>query len=107
MPVVATVIMMVVIVLIPQQPGAEQIDAKPERRDRDCLIEGNWYWMEQTYHTFIGDQQCDHCQHDCAREPSQIAKLAGSDVKRRLLAPRRAKAYAIAAISSAAACVDM
>ena len=81
MPVVVIMVMIAMIVLFSEQPGAEHVDAKSERCDGNCLIEGDRYWTDQAPDTFPRDHECDHCQYDRSREPRQIAKLAGSKGK--------------------------
>ena len=54
----------VVIVILPQQPGADEVDAQPERPERDRLPEGDGHRPEQTCEAFVADEESDHRKND-------------------------------------------
>src|ERR1700732_1871760 len=68
-----------VIMAAGQQPGAGDIDHKPERRDRDRLVESDRYGLEKARDGFIGDQKRNHRQYNGAGIPGEIAELAGPE----------------------------
>jgi len=67
------------LVVIAQQDGAEEINAKPEYRDRNGLVERNRHRIDQAIDAFVADQERDHGQHDGAGEGRQVAELAGPE----------------------------
>ena len=57
---------MMVIVAVAQQEGADQIDAKPEHSHRDRLGITNRHWMHQSQYAFVGDLNGDHPENQRA-----------------------------------------
>lgn len=77
-----TVAMIVMVVMIvPQQPGADQIDAETESGDGDRLIEADRQGAQEAHHGLIADQQGDESQKDGARISRQFADLTGPEGK--------------------------
>src|SRR5581483_772365 len=62
-----------------QQPGAGDVDQKPERGDRDRLVEGDRNRIEEAKHRLIADQKGDHREHDRTGIAGEIAELAGPE----------------------------
>ena len=51
--------MMIMVMLVAQQPRADEIDDKAEHRDRDRLAIGNRNRVDQPVHAFISDLNRD------------------------------------------------
>ena len=82
--VVAPMVIMEVMVVVPaaQQPRAGDVDCKPDKGDRNDLIEAYWHRREKSGDRLIGDQHCDHRQNDGTGEPGEITELASAKVHR-------------------------
>ena len=74
-----------VIVAVAKQPRARDIYSKTEAGDRDGFGEVNRHGREQAADGLIADQQRDHCEDDRAREPGEVAKLAGPKSEARVV----------------------
>lgn len=53
------------------------VDGEAQASDRDGLGKMDWYRREDAAYGLIADQYGYHCQDDGAREPRQVAQLAG------------------------------
>src|SRR5271169_4762436 len=74
-----------VMVAAAEQPRARDIYSKTEAGDRDGFGEVNRHGREQAADGLIADQQRDHCEDDRAREPGEVAKLAGPKSEARVV----------------------
>ena len=84
---------MMMIVLVAQQIGAEQIDAEADDRDRDRLIEGDGHRRDQTLDALVADQERDHGERDGAGEGGEVAELAGAEGEARVVARSGVNTY--------------
>jgi hypothetical protein len=74
------------VVLLPvQEPGAGEIDAQSQRRDRKRLLEMDGHGMEQPQDRLIADPERDEPQDDGAGKCRQFAELAGTERKARIV----------------------
>jgi hypothetical protein len=74
-----------VIMGVAQQPGAGQVDAQSERRDRDRLAEMNVDRIQEAQHRFVTDAERDHAEDDGAGKRRQFTELAGAKRKARIV----------------------
>ncbi len=74
-----TVPMTMPVMIAAQQPGAHDIDAEPDHRDRDGFGEMDRNRRQESRDRLIADQHGNHRKHDGAAEARQIAELAGSE----------------------------
>ena len=68
-----------------EQPRARRVYEKAEHRDRDGLGKAYRHRGEEAAHGLIANQQRNHCEDDSAREPGQVAKLAGPEGEARIV----------------------
>ena len=78
---VIRVFVIVVVMVVTQQPRAEEIDAETKDGDRNRLVEGDRHRVEQAYDTFVPNEERDHGQHNSAGEPGHVAEHAGTKGK--------------------------
>lgn len=71
--------MVVMMMLVAQQPGAYEIDRQAQRRDRDRFAVSDRDGVQQAIKALIGDQQGDHAEHDRACVARQVSQLAGAE----------------------------
>ena len=89
-PVVMVTVMIVsmfvmVAVLVAEQPGADEIDHKPDHGDgyRFCVGDGDR--PRQSHQTLIGDHECDDAENDRARESGEVAELSRAEGEARVM----------------------
>ena len=68
-----------------QEPGAEDVDSKPEDGDRDRLAEADRDGREETHDRLIGDEERDRRQNEGARKPREIAEFASAEGEARVV----------------------
>ncbi len=71
----------IMLLVLVQQPGADQVDGEAERGERDRFVEGDRYRVDQPLDALIADEERDHRQDDGAGERGQIAEFAGAEGK--------------------------
>jgi hypothetical protein len=82
---VAVVVAMVVrgrhavIVILAQKPGADEVDAQPERRKRDRLPERDGHRPEQACKAFVADEEGDHRKNDGAGKGGKVAEFTDTE----------------------------
>src|SRR5262245_1369979 len=69
----------VIVVVVPQQPDAREIDQQSKHCDRNRLTEVDRHGREKTQYCFVPDDQRDHGEHDGAGEAREIAQLARTE----------------------------
>src|SRR4051794_4788352 len=69
---------MVMIVRIAQQPRTDDVDAKPEHRDRYGFAIRNGDGMNEPDRALVGDLNRDHRKDDRTGEGCEIAELPGT-----------------------------
>ena len=79
-----TVAMMIVIVAIAQQPRADEVDTKAQRRDRYRLAIRNRNRMNQPGYAFIENLNRDQAQDNRAGKGGKVAELAGAEGETRI-----------------------
>src|SRR3954467_13344704 len=72
---------LVVIMIVSQEPRTEQINREAQCRDGDGFAVSNRHGVEQPDRAFVGDLNGDQPQNDRAGKGSQIAELAGAEDK--------------------------
>ena len=75
----AVAMTMAVIMPTGQQPGARDVDRKPNDSDRDGLTEVDRKRVQEAIDGLIADQDGDHREHDSAAVACQIAELARAE----------------------------
>jgi hypothetical protein len=82
---IAVVMMMarmtVIVMIVAQQPGTHDIDAKAKRRNGDGLAEMDFDRRRKPEQTFVGNRNGNNGEQDRAGETREFAKLAGSECK--------------------------
>jgi len=68
--------MMMVVRIVFEQEGADEIDAEPKRGDRDRFVKVNSQWREQPMHRFRRHRQSDNGKDDCARVAAENTDLS-------------------------------
>ena len=71
----------VVMIAVVQQPRADEVHTKTERRDRNGLAEPDRHRPDQARHGFISDEHRNHRQYDRARKGREFPQFAGSKRK--------------------------
>lgn len=72
------------IMILPQQKGAGDIDAKTDDRDEDRLVEVDCHGIFQPNKTLPGHQKGDQREDDGARKTGEISKLSSAEGKTRI-----------------------
>ena len=78
------VAMVVMVMLLAKQEGADEIDGKPEHGNGDGFAIGNRDRVDQPLHALEGDLDRDDAENDGAGEGGEIAELAGAEGEMRI-----------------------
>jgi hypothetical protein len=78
---VALFFMSMVMVVIVQQPRADEVYTKTEHRDGNGLAEPDLNWIDETRYGLVSNEERNHRQYDCARKGREFSQLAGSQRK--------------------------
>ena len=81
---------MLMVVILAQQPGADEIDGEAEHGDRNRLAVGDRHRIEQPHHALIGDLKRDHARMIALAKAARSPNLPVPKVKCALRACRRA-----------------
>jgi hypothetical protein len=81
---VGVMVAVVMAVIVAQQPGADEIDAEAEHRDRDGLAIGDGHRMSEACNAFVGDLNGNHGQDDRTGKGSEVAEFAGAKRETRI-----------------------
>jgi RNA polymerase subunit RPABC4/transcription elongation factor Spt4 len=73
-----------VVVLLAQQEGADEIDDEPEHGDRDRFAPGDRNRIDQPRKTLEGDLDRDNAEDDGAGKGGEIAELSGAEGEMRV-----------------------
>ncbi len=69
----------VMVVLVEEKPGTDEIYDKAEHRDGDRLVEADRDRRQQAIDRLISDEQGNERENDRAGEPSEFAELPCSE----------------------------
>ena len=85
-PMVVMMIMVMVVVIAAQQPGADQVDDKPDAGDEHRLAEVDRHRGIEAQEAFPADQQSDHGEDDGAGETGEVAEFPRAEGEARVVA---------------------
>ena len=84
LPPLACMVVAVVMMIVPQQPGAGQIHRQAEHRHRNRLVEGDGLRVEQAVDALGGDHDRGAGQDHAAGEGGEVPDLAGAEGEARV-----------------------
>lgn len=76
--------MVVMRMIVPQQPGADEIDGEPSNGDGDRLLEADRDRIGETHDTLPADEKRNQRQHDGARKTREVAEFSRAEGEARI-----------------------